>query len=591
MQPAAFESGKRCSLFVVSKISTPWMGLNRWRWFCYRSLLGLLLAASVTRAQSPVHIDVDLAKSAGKFTPIYSWFGYDESGYTTTPNGKALLGQLHDLSPVPVYVRAHFLLATGDGKPDLKWSSSNVYTEDAQGKPIYSWTILDQIFDAYATAHVRPMVELGFMPKALSAHPDPYHIGWPLKPGEEEGWSFPPRDYKRWQELNHQVAAHMVQRYGMEVVSTWYWEVWNEPNGKYYWKGTEDEYNKLYDYAVAGVREAIPGARVGGPATTGPGPQGNASQYLQLFLAHCATQKSAATGGPIPLDFISFHVKGSPNVVEGHVQMGLDHELNNAADGFAIVRSFAKFQELPIILSEADPEGCAACSARLYPPNAYRNGPLYPSYTAAAMKGLFELADRNHVNLLGMLTWAFEFEGKPYFDGYRTLATNGVDKPVLNFFRMAGLMSGDRVATISSGAAPLDSLLKNSVRQAPDIDALATSATGHASVLVWNYHDDDVAAPGATIVVSVKSIPRTASRVLLQQYRIDDHHSNAYTVWKEMGSPQDPTPEQYAQLQAAGQLQLLDSPRWITPQNGAIQVDVQLPRMGLSLLRVTWPSN
>ncbi len=158
-------------------------------------------------------------------------------------------------------------------------------------------------------------------------------------------------------------------------------------------------------------------------------------------------------------------------------------------------------------MSEADPEGCAACSARLYPPNAYRNGPLYPSYTAAAMKGLFELADRDHMNLLAMLTWAFEFEGKPYFDGYRTLATNGVDKPVLNFFRMAGLMRGDRVAAISSGAAPLDSILKNSVRQAPDIDALATSAPGQASVLLWNYHDDDVAAPGAAIVVSMKSIP------------------------------------------------------------------------------------
>ncbi len=591
MQTAATAGGKRCSLFVVSKIRTPKLGLGQLRWFCYRSLLSLLLVTQVSRAQSPVHIDVDLAKSAGKFTPIYSWFGYDESGYTITPNGKQLLGQLHDLSPVPVYIRAHFLLATGDGKPDLKWSSSNVYTEDAQGKPVYSWTILDQIFDAYAAAHVRPMVELGFMPKALSTHPDPYHIGWPLKPGEVEGWSFPPKDYKRWQELNHQVAAHMVQRYGMQMVSTWYWEVWNEPNGKYYWKGTEDEYNKLYDYAVAGVRQAIPNARVGGPATTGPGPQGNASQYLQLFLAHCASHKSAATGGSIPLDFISFHVKGSPNVVDGHVQMGLDRELNNAADGFAIVRSFPQFQTLPIILSEADPEGCAACSARLYPPNAYRNGPLYPSYTAAAMKGLLELADRDHMNLLGMLTWAFEFEGKPYFDGYRTLATNGIDKPVLNFFRMAGLMGGDRVETSSSGAAPLDSILKYSVREVPDIDALATSAAGQASVLLWNYHDDDVAAPGAAIVLLMKSLPSSASRVLLQQYRIDDHHSNAYTVWKEMGSPQNPTPEQYAKLQAAGQLQLLDSPRWMTPENGTIQVDVQLPRMGLSLLRVTWATN
>jgi xylan 1,4-beta-xylosidase len=548
-----------------------------------------LLAAGYGLAQSPVQVTVDLTRKTGAYTPIYSWFGYDESNYTTTPNGQTLLRQLHDLSPVPVYIRAHFLLASGDGKPDLKWSSTNVYTEDAAGKPVYDWTLLDQIFDAYAAAHVRPMVELGFMPKDLSTQPDPYHIGWPLKKGEKEGWSFPPKDYKRWEELNRQVAAHMASRYGMETVSTWYWEVWNEPNGEYYWKGTEEEYNKLYDYAVAGVRAAIPHARVGGPATTGPGPRGNASQYLQDFLAHVERDKSKATGGAIPLDFISFHVKGSPNVLDGHVQMGLDHELNNAADGFTIVQRFPRFRQLPIILSEADPEGCAACSARLYPPNAYRNGPLYPTYTAAAMKGLFELADRNHVDLLGMLTWAFLFEGKPYFDGYRTLATNGVNKPILNFFRMAGLMRGSRVDVQSNGSVPLATILKEGVRGKPDIDALATTAPGEAAVLLWNYHDDDIPASGSAVAVAVHGIPASARRVLLEHYRIDDHHSNAYSLWKQMGSPQNPSADQLQRLQEAGQLEMLDSPRWVTPEKGSLSIKLELPRQGLSLLRITWP--
>jgi xylan 1,4-beta-xylosidase len=551
----------------------------------------LLFVVATSVAQTAANVNVDLDQKVGVYKPIYGWFGYDESNYSTTKNGQALLRQLHDLSPVPVYIRAHFLLASGDGKPELKWSSSNVYTEDANGKPVYSWTILDKIFDAYAAAHVRPMVELGFMPEALSSHPEPYHIGWPLKPGQVEGWSFPPKSYERWEELTRQVAAHMAQRYGAKTVSTWYWEVWNEPNGEYYWKGTQEDYNKLYDYAVAGVRKAIPDALVGGPATTGPGPRGNASAYLEAFLAHCAKNKSDATGGAIPLDFISFHVKGSPNVVDGHVQMGLERELNNASAGFDIVNKFPQFVKLPIILSEADPEGCAACSARLYPPNAYRNGPLYPSYTATAMKGLFELADRDHVNLLAMLTWAFEFDDTPYFDGYRTLATNGVDKPILNFFRMAGLMKGERVAVTSTGAVPLDGILKNSVRQNPDIDGLATSAPQQAAVLLWNYHDEDVAAQGSEIAVSIKGIPAAAHRVLLQHYRIDNDHSNAYTVWKEMGSPQSPTPEQYAKLQAAGQLELLDSPQWLTPADGEIKLNVQLPRQGLSLLRLTWSSN
>ena len=547
----------------------------------------LLLFSSLLHAQTDAHITVDLASREGAFKPIYSWFGYDESNYTTTKNGQALLHELHDLSTVPVNIRAHFLLATGDGKPELKWSSTNVYTEDANGRPVYDWAILDQIFDAYAAAHVRPMVELGFMPKALSTHPDPYHIPWPTKPGDVEGWGFPPKDFAKWGELVHQVAEHMVKRYGVQTVSTWYWEVWNEPDVSY-WRGTQEEYNKLYDYAVAGVRKAIPDAHVGGPATTGPGHDSHSSQFLEAFLRHVASGKSFATGDAIPLDFISFHAKGSPSVLDGHVQMGLKSELNNAANGFAIVQKFPQFQKLPIILSEADPEGCAACSSRKYPPNAYRNGPLYPSYTAVAMKALFQLQDRYQVNLIGMLTWAFEFEDQPYFDGFRTLATNGVDKPILNVFRMAGLMSGERVHVESNAGVTLDDIMQSGVRHQADVDAMATTGEKEAAIMLWNYHDDDVPGPSSSIDLSVKGFPLTVQRILVQHYRIDNTHSNAYTVWKQMGSPQTPTTEEYAKLQAAGGLQLLDSPQWLDVKSGAADLSFALPQQGISLVRLTW---
>src|ERR1700679_487992 len=111
-----------------------------------------LFAAATSLAQNTVNVKVDLNQKTGVYSPIYSWLGFDESNYSTGKHGQPLLHELHDLSPVPVYIRAHFLLATGDGKPDLKWSSSNVYTEDAHENPVYSWTILDQIFDAYAAA-------------------------------------------------------------------------------------------------------------------------------------------------------------------------------------------------------------------------------------------------------------------------------------------------------------------------------------------------------------------------------------------------------------------------------------------------------
>ncbi|MGI8988069.1 MAG: GH39 family glycosyl hydrolase [Bryobacteraceae bacterium] len=559
-------------------------------------LTTLLLLAAVcglaqnTLDQNTVTIRVNAAETIGPFKPIYGYFGYDEPNYTYTKNGRKLIGELASLSGVPVYIRTHFMLATGDGTPGLKFGSTNAYTEDASGKAIYDWTITDRIFDTYLQAGAKPFVEIGFMPQALSTKPDPYHPTW--IPGAKNdqysiGWSYPPKDYAKWGELVNQWVRHAVQKYGRTEVATWYWEVWNEPDISY-WHGTPEEYDKLYDYAADGVKRAFPEAKVGGPATTGPA-NTRAANFLRQFLEHCSSGRNAATGATgAPLDFITYHAKGRPAVADGHVRMGIAKNASDVDDGFKIVHSFAKFQNLPIVLSESDPEGCAACSARVYPPNAYRNGTLYPAYTAVMMKNIFELADREKTNIAGMLTWAFEFEDQPYFDGFRTLATNGIDKPVLNIFRMAGLMRGERVKTESSGVVPLDAMMKDGVRGNPDVDALAVRSEREISVVAWNYHDDDLPAPGAKVQLEIRGLSNGATRVLLRHYRIDDAHGNSWTAWKKMGSPQQPSPEQYAALEAAGQLQELESPRWIEARGGSAKLDFTLPRQGVSLLQLSW---
>jgi xylan 1,4-beta-xylosidase len=240
------------------------------------------------------------------------------------------------------------------------------------------------------------------------------------------------------------------------------------------------------------------------------------------------------------------------------------------------------------VLSESDPEGCAACSARVYPPNAYRNGTLYPAYTAAMMKGIYDLAASRGAHIAGMLTWAFEFEDQPYFDGFRTLATNGIDKPVLNVFRMAGLMRGDRVRVDGDARVGAEAMEHEGVHGRPVVDALAARAERSLAVLVWNYHDDDVAAPDAPVQLRIGGLPDGARRVLARHYRIDQRHSNSYTAWKAMGSPQQPAPEQHAALEAAGQLQMLESPRWIETNSGELRLEFALPRQGVSLLELTW---
>jgi xylan 1,4-beta-xylosidase len=537
---------------------------------------------------APVAITVDVAKPLGPMQPLWAYFGYDEPNYTYMKDGQKLLTELAALSPVPVYVRAHNLLTTGDATPALKWGSTNAYTEDKKGRPVYDWKVVDQIFDAYISRGMKPIAQIGFMPEAMSTHPVPYRHHWaPGQPYESiyTGWAYPPKDYKKWGELVYQWVKHSVARYGEAEVKTWRWELWNEPNISY-WKGTPEEYNQLYDYTEAAVHRALPTAILGGPETTGPG-WDKAAVYLRGFLQHCVSGKNYVTGQTgTRLDYISFHAKGAPKLVDGHVRMNMGTQLRDIEEGFKIVASFPTLRRLPIILGENDPEGCAACGVQTSPENAYRNGTMYSSYSAAAYGRLYDLADQYQVNLAGAVSWSFEFENQPWFAGFRDLATNGVDKPVLNVFRMLGQMRGQRMAVANPAALTVPDIIAQAQSQRADVSALATADEHSTSILVWNYHNDDLPAPPADIELVLQHLP--AANASVQQYRIDATHSNSYTAWQAMGSPQQVSDAQRTVLEQAGQLALATSPAWVSTKNGQAVLHLTLPRQGVSLVRLSW---
>ena len=560
--------------------------------FFFIGLAGLCWSQqSSPSATIHAEIKVQYDQAEGALPPIWNYFGYDEPNYTYAPNGRKLLGELAALDPAPVYVRVHNLLTTGDGSASLKWGSTNVYTEDASGHAVYSWEILDHIFDTFHAQGVTPLVEIGFMPEALSTHPEPYRHSFPNTSVQEiyTGWAYPPKDYDKWADVVFHFVDHLRKRYGDNEVKSWMWEVWNEPDIGY-WKGTPEEYFKLYDYAVEAVLRAFPEVTIGGPDTTGPGNQ-RASDFLRGFLDHCAHGKNYATGKTgSHLDFISFHPKGSPKWLNDHVEMGISRQLAAIKNGFKIVASFPEWQHTPIILGESDPEGCAACSAKGNLQNAYRNGPLYGAYTVEVLNNILAMAQEDHVNFRGAVTWAFEFEDQPPFAGFRELATNGIDKPVLNAFRMLGLLGGQRLKVTSSVALTEEEIVRSGVRTNPDINALATrdNVAREIEILVWNYHDDDVAFAASPVDLTIAGLPAEAKRALLEHFRVDGDHGNAFAAWKAMGSPQSLSPEQSERLQNAGQLQLLNSPAWIAGENGSIHLHFDLPRQALSLIRLSW---
>jgi len=537
------------------------------------------------QAQTPAAINVDLKQTIAPMKPIWAWFGYDEPNYTYMKDGRKLLSEIAALSPVPVYVRAHSLMSSGDGTPALKWGSTNIYTEDAKGNPIYNYHIVDSIFDTYVKRGMKPLAQIGFMPEALSTHPEPYKHDW--KPGLPysriiTGWAYPPKDYNKWRDLVYNWVKHCVTRYGQKEVESWYWEVWNEPDGAY-WKGTVQEFYKLYDYAADGVKRALPTARVGGADATG-----GATKYQANFIKHCLRDTNYATGKiGSPLDIILFHAKGSPKVVNGVVVMNVKQQLQNINNHFKNIRAFPELKNIPVIIGESDPEGCAACGMTTNPENAYRNGTMYSSYTAAAFARKYELMDEYNMNLLGAVSWSFEFEDQPWFAGFRDLATNGVDKPVLNVFRMFGMMKGNRVKAESNRMYSLKMVLDSSVRGLQtDIGTLASADAHTAAVMVWNYHDEDKQSAGEPIIVNIHNIPSTKATVT--QYRIDDQHSNSYEVWKKMGSPQNPTKAQITTLEKAGQLQTMGTPEKMNINNGALTVKLSLPRQGVTLVKLDW---
>jgi xylan 1,4-beta-xylosidase len=537
------------------------------------------------REERAVAIRVRADQPGGELRPIWRFFGADEPNYAYMKDGEQLLRELGRLGPPQTYFRTHNLLTSGDGTPALKWGSTGAYREGRDGKPVYDWTIVDRIFDTYRERKVKPYVQIGFMPRDLSVKPEPYQHRW--KPGDRyetiyTGWAHPPRDYGKWSELVHQWAKHCVEKYGRKEVESWYWQTWNEPNIGY-WQGTQEEFFKLHDHAIDAVRHALPSARVGGPDSAGGG------RFLRQFLEHCLRGTNHATGKPgTPLDFISFHAKGAPTFADGHVRMGIAHHLRGVDENFGIIASFPELKGKPVIIGESDPDGCAACSAKVYPQNGYRNGALYASYTAASFARLHDLADKHSVNLEGALTWAFEFEDQPYFGGFRVLASNGIALPVLNVFRMFGQMSGRRLPVASDAAVPLGAILKDGVRDRADVSALASLGEKQLCTLVWHYHDEDVPGPVAAVQFTVQGLDRSLKQARLAHYRIDGEHSNAYAAWQKMGSPAEPSAEQRAALRKASELTPCEDPRTVVVRDGQVDVRFPMPRQSVSLLRLEW---
>ncbi len=410
-----------------------------------------------------------------------------------------------------------------------------VYDEDAHGNPVYNFSYVDQIYDGLLERGVRPFVELSFMPKKLAAR-EILHPFW-YKP-----ITAPPKDWNKWEDLIYQFTRHLVERYGVDEVSRWYFEVWNEPNIDF-WSGEPKQatYFQLYDSAARAIKRVNQRLRIGGPSTA-------QAAWVGDFIRHCVDNR-------IPLDFVSSHVYGNDsaqNVFGSDENIPRDRMVCRAIKKVHDEVKASARPDLPIHWTEYN--------ASYMNETEVTDSPYMAPWLADTIRQCDGLVDN-----LAYWTFSdvFEEQGvvkQPFYGGFGLIAAGGVPKPAYNAFKLLHRL-GDRRLRLDSTSA------------------LATlRSDGAIVVAAWNLVPPAHTGTARRFTVRLKNRSGARPAVL---HRVDPTRGNALPAYQQMGKPRYPTPAQYRQLQNAAEL---PSPEKVEFRNGELTLEV--PAHGLALIEI-----
>jgi xylan 1,4-beta-xylosidase len=408
-----------------------------------------------------------------------------------------------------------------------------VYTEDRQGNPHYNFTYVDQIYDGLLHNGVRPFVELSFMPKDLAARPD--HQGFWYKPVVS-----PPKNYAAWDDLITQFTRHLVDRYGIDEVSQWYFEVWNEPNLKF-WSGQPEEatYFELYDHTARAIKKVNERLRVGGPSTA-------QAAWIGDFIAHTVQNN-------VPLDFVSSHIYGMD---KASVVFGTDEVIPKAEMVYRgtkwmhdQIQASAR-PNLPLIVSEF-----SASRVNTGNRDTLYMGPWLANVVRECdgltkMMSFWPFADVFEEH--GVPSGPFAPEG-----GRGLIAPDDIPKPSYVAFALLHRLGEQRIPN-------------------PADDAIVTRRPDKTLVIaLWNAVETGSAR---AVELKFRHLPVGAKAVI---YRLDEAHGDTRAAFRAMGSPRYPTSAQVAQLWKAAKI----TPAETSPVTNS-WLTLQLPAQGLALIEI-----
>lgn len=530
------------------------------------TIAGVLIGSAlptISQGQRSFNVEVDANQVIGTCDPtLWANIGYDPMYKLTVMPESQPVWEFIKQSKAFRYVRCHNAFSDGfpGQQPESDIWGCRVYSETTDGQPRYNFQHLDRVLDTWVSAGLKPIFETDFMPDALAEGP--------IVRNYSGGAINTPKDYNRWRDLVYETVKHCIERYGVEEVRSWYFEIWNEPDLKtYFIDGLNpgerfspekvQRLNKMYDYFVAGATAADAQIRVGGPGIAWN------SDYLRAFLNHCVNETNYVTGEKgTRIDFISWHAYGTVEEIRRK-----NREMKQI-----VLKEFPLLADRELQQNEwGQPVG----------PDSNRPSAYLHHEAAFLCKSIDSFFSDESARVAKILRWGDptgSIQPGPNW-GWRPLTiffgNETIKLSIFNAYEMLAKLGAERVQLTGRR---FGDLVHGFATRKPD---------GSVQIVVYHFDERNQQSPGAPVPVNLTVQGLSDIReARVTHYRIDQEHSNAAAMWLGMGSPTNPTPAQIAQIKARSELQTLSPPTTFTVEGGRVNLSFALPVNAVSLILV-----
>lgn len=522
----------------------------------------LFMSINLLHAQKTVDIKVDASKTTGRLEPFWASQIIHPTEFLLTSWGKDFVDMITEAGAARQYIRIY-------NQPE------RALRKDANGKIYYDWSTFDEMAEIILMSGNKLKIVFFGMPYELAAYPESVK----KRPYGGLVCISPPKDYQQWEELCADFTRHVIQKYGLDEVKQWTFRCWNEPDLSGFWhKADIAEYLKLYDHFAKAVKEVSPEIKIGGPALTSTGTY-NKPENFRMFLDHIVNGTNYATGGKgSPVDFIAVHTYGGSGAGGGPGRQypEVDYLIEQHIRYADMRDEYPRLRDVPIHVEEWGEASGGTTGVSKKPTADIRNSQYGAAFLAAWVERHVRMQQENDRKIEGFTFCSSGYEtlAEHDFMGYRTLHTrNGFHKPILNAYKLLNKLGPELI----------------SVQNKPDrhITAFAAKDADKISIVVVNYQYEHPFNDGISKQVSLQVQPQweTTGNVTVNHWRIDDKHSNAYTVFKEFGSPAIPNPMETDAIKARMGLEMLEPSKQVKNKS-QINLKFYLPCNSVSLIEI-----